>query len=119
MGQLVEPLKERMKLGAGPEKRERVIRRVIRVAATKNCKSVRSLAGRAIDWSSRWLVRGHWRKHEGLGKNRTGDYCVDGFTWVTEHERGPEGAPVVQKTRLIAAPPSETENSSLAAPRVG
>lgn len=54
-----------------------------------------------IDWSHRWEVRGHWRKIEGLGKNREGLYQVKDFTWVKNHTKGPAEALLVQKTRRI------------------
>jgi hypothetical protein len=55
-----------------------------------------------VDWTHRWMVRGHWRRHEGLGKNRAGEYCIQNFTWVTEHEKGPEDAPLVSdKVRVM------------------
>lgn len=51
--------------------------------------------GKSIDWSQRWWVRGHWRKHSGgTGKDRSGNYSVNGFTWVSEHLRGPDSAPI-------------------------
>jgi len=52
---------------------------------------------REIDWNERWWVRGHWRKLPGPevpGKDRSGEYNVKGFTWVTEHLRGPEDKPI-------------------------
>ena len=58
-------------------------------------------AGRKIDWSHRFEVRGHWRKHNGIGKNRAGDYCVEGSTYVIDYQKGPEEAPLVKKTRVV------------------
>jgi len=46
-------------------------------------------------------VRGHWRKHEGIGKDREGIYGVEGFTWVSEHVRGPGNLPLVKKVRIL------------------
>jgi hypothetical protein len=57
--------------------------------------------GKGIEWSHRWSVRGHWRTVPGLGKNREGQYSVTGHTWVSEHEKGPEDAPLITKTRLV------------------
>jgi hypothetical protein len=56
-----------------------------------------------IDWSHRWAVRGHWRElPEGkLGKDRSGEYVVRGFTWVEDHVKGPEDKPYIEKTRVI------------------
>jgi|GEM_PF-3902766 len=57
---------------------------------------------RVIDWSHRWLTRGHWRGHNGIGKDREGNYCVRGSTWVVEHEKGPKDAPLIaDKVRLV------------------
>lgn len=76
------------------------ISKIIRVSPNKEI--VRSIGSREVDWSHRWMVRGHWRKHNGLGKNRSGEYSVSGYTWVVEHEKGPEGAPLVaDKVRLF------------------
>lgn len=46
-------------------------------------------------------LRGHWRAHDGLGKDRDGNYCVGGFTWVKNHIRGDENLPLIKKTRII------------------
>lgn len=38
-----------------------------------------------------WEVMGHWRKLENessLGKNRNGEYIVEGYTWVIPHVKG-------------------------------
>lgn len=59
---------------------------------------------REIDWDMRWWVRGHWRKlpsPEVPGKDRTGEYNVKGFTWVTEHLRGPENKPIRNSTYIL------------------
>lgn len=56
----------------------------------------------AVDWSHAWEVRGHWRKTDGLGKNREGQYVVSGFTWVSSHVKGNVKAGVVKKTRWVA-----------------
>lgn len=61
---------------------------------------------REIDWSMRWWVRGHWRKlpaPEVPGKDRNGEYSVNGFTWVTEHLRGPEDKPIRKSTYVMEA----------------
>lgn len=56
----------------------------------------------SIDWSHRWVVMGHWRKTHLLGKDRNGVYCVNGYTWVVPHEKGPEGKPLISdKVRLL------------------
>lgn len=55
-----------------------------------------------IDWTHRWEVRGHWRKTNMIGKNREGEYCIDGFTWVKEHKKGPEEATLIKKLRVVS-----------------
>lgn len=54
-----------------------------------------------IDWSHRWEVRGHWRRIDGLGKNRDGEYLIQNFTWVKSHIKGPEDAVLIKTTRII------------------
>lgn len=54
-----------------------------------------------IDWSHRWEVRGHWRKHPGVGKDRNRSYCIKDFTWVRAHVRGPDDKDLVKKIRII------------------
>lgn len=99
----VEKTKERIKLGAGPDKETVVVRQVVRIAPKKVRETIQPIYGRAIDWSHRWLVRGHWvRLPGGIGKDRAGNYCVPDWTWRREHEKGPEGAPLIPKTRLVS-----------------
>lgn len=94
--------RNRIRIGTGQSKRTVTIRKIVHVRS-KGKKSIQDLesSGTKIDWSHRWVVRGHWRKHEGLGKNREGVYCVDGRTWVNSFEKGPEHAPLVKKLRLV------------------
>lgn len=56
-----------------------------------------------IEYSYRFEVRGHWRKlSEGsIGKDRNGEYKIEGYTWVNEHEKGSKDLPLLQKTRII------------------
>lgn len=78
----------------------RVVRKVIVLAARGRTGEV--VSERTIDWSHRFTVRGHWRVLEGgKGKNRVGERVVDGFTWVSEHEKGPDGAPLIPKLRVV------------------
>lgn len=41
-----------------------------------------------IDWKHSWSVVGHWRKIKKLGKNRVGEYCEVGRTWVNPSIKG-------------------------------
>lgn len=95
-----EHVRERVVIGTGAQKRIHRIRRIVHIRP-KSTSAPATGSSREIDWSHRWLVRGHWRKIDGLGKDRLGDYCVQGFTWVAEFQKGPEDAPLVRKTRLV------------------
>lgn len=77
---------------------------IIRISSEKNTKNqTPSISGREIQWLNRWWTRGHWRKHDGLGKNRAGERVVEGNTWVTEHLKGPESCPIINKTYQVTA----------------
>jgi hypothetical protein len=76
------------------------IRKIVYICS-KNKKEELIKKGLKIDWTHRWEVRGHWRDISGLGKDRAGDYCVEGKTWVTEHVKGPEDQPFIKKTRIL------------------
>lgn len=57
-----------------------------------------------IKYSHRFEVRGHWRKlssEEKIGKDRNGEYNINGFTWVNEFEKGDKELPLIEKTRII------------------
>lgn len=98
-----EVVKERIKIGIGKEKkRVHTIRRIIRVVPkSRSQEGLKPIAGKAISWSHSWEVRGHWRELAGIGKNRDGEYCERGRTWVKEHRKGPENMPVVRKVRYV------------------
>ncbi len=102
----MEEINIREKVGIGQNRRRLGIIKLIRIAPTAARSKVAALGKKQIDWSHRWFVRGHWRKATGLGKDRSGNYVVQGFTWVVSHEKGPEEAALVaKKTRLIKAVP--------------
>lgn len=65
----------------------------------KQYKKIKPVGTLSFDHS--FSVRGHWRRvAEGtIGKNRNGEYTVEGFTWVKEHVRG-EGE-LLRKLRVI------------------
>lgn len=51
--------------------------------------------GEGVEWSHRWLVRGHWRQiHDKDGNPR--------LTWVKAHIKGPDDKPLVLKDKLGA-----------------
>jgi hypothetical protein len=80
------------------------ISKIIRVIPHDRKEHAKPLFSKQIDWSHRWTVRGHWRRLEPgkLGKDRAGDYVVNGLTWVVNHIKGPDGAPLVDdKIRVV------------------
>lgn len=108
----VEATRERIKVGSGSDKRVITFRKIIHVRPKRAQVATSEITRRAIDWTHRFAVRGHWRKVDKLGKDRNGDYCVEGHTWVSEHIRGPEDAPLITKTRLV------TDQSNVLAPAI-
>lgn len=96
-----EHVRQRIKISSGATKRVHTIRRIVHVRPKKIRTESQGVTGKQIDWTHRWWRRGHWRTVEGLGKNRSGDYCISGKTWVIEHTAGAPDAPVIKKTRLI------------------
>jgi hypothetical protein len=71
---------------------------VVRLKHKSYKSDVKPLISKTINWSHSWWVRGHWRKIEGVGKNRQNEYNINGFTWVTEHFKGPEDKEIINKT---------------------
>lgn len=108
----LERTRQSVKLGTGKTKRLHRIRRVIYVSPKNKYETLESLTARNIDWTHRFVVRGHWRACDGrLGKNRAGEYCVSNFTWVTEHERGPEDKPLIKKVRVVDGQTSDVNEN--------
>lgn len=97
----VEYIRQKVKIGTGKEKKFHTIRKIIHIRPKSEVIDPSDPQHRNIDWSHRWLVRGHWRKISGLGKDREGQYCIKDFTWVKEHEKGPEDAPLISKVRIV------------------
>ena len=98
----METTRQAVRLGVGNNKRTHRIRRIVHVVPKKYVKKEKAGELKHIDFSHRFNVRGHWRKVSGaLGKDRNGDYTVSGYTWVVDHERGPEHLPLIKKTRLV------------------
>jgi hypothetical protein len=98
------PLPHAIKIGHKKTQRYHRIKRLIHVMPKKAVATYAPGHGRQVEWTHRWAVRGHWRKVTTLGKDREGNYCVEGWTWISEHVRGPETAPLVQKVRLVKEP---------------
>lgn len=95
-----EAVRGSVQIGNGKSKRTHRIRRIIHVAPRGAIENIRRTHS-AVDWSHRFEVRGHWRKTDALGKDRDGNYCVRGYTWVVDHTKGPENLPLIKKTRLV------------------
>lgn len=77
--------KQKIKIG----REKRFIRPKYTIITTKaNQQAVNKYIGKSLDWSYSFKVRGHWRRLNGLGKDRLGNYCIKGLTWVKEHIRG-------------------------------
>lgn len=51
--------------------------------------------GEQVEWSHRWMVRGHWRNHwhPRLGLHRP--------MWINDHIKGPDDKPLVLKEKII------------------
>jgi len=98
-----ENTRQSIKIGSGKEKTNRRIRKIVYVCPKKEYEKQNEKLGKQIDWSHRWLVRGHWRKCEGtLGKDREGLHCIPNYTWVVDHVKGPEDKILIaDKTRLV------------------
>lgn len=96
----LERVRERVTLGSGSEKRRHTIREVIHISPSVP-RASDPKSSREIDWSHRFEVRGHWRRVDTVGKDRDGNYGVEGYTWVREHVRGPEALPLIKKQRVV------------------
>jgi hypothetical protein len=89
------------------------INTIIRVIAKDRRSVTKPLVAKEINWTHRWLVRGHWVTfwqddaktlvdYSKIGKDRSGEYYVKGYTWRVEHEKGPDEAPLIaNKTRIV------------------
>jgi len=95
-----ESVNERVKLSTGGSKTIRKIKRVIHICGKRD--KTKLYGTREVDWSHAWSVRGHWRKIPTIGKNRLGEYVVKGFTWVADHQKGPESKDLVSKVRVLS-----------------
>ena len=110
-----EKINERIKVKTRTGTEFIKIKRLIHVRNRKD-ETAKGIYGGGgfLDWTHRWEVSGHWRKLQGIGKNRAGEHVVEGFTWVIPHSKGPEGKPLVKKIRTFSDPsPSSTETSKL------
>lgn len=90
----------RVRVGFGQNKRTVRVSQIVHVVPKTESGEAVGIGGAKINWSHRWEVRGHWRKIDGIGKDRDNQYQVAGWTWVTPHIKG-EGV-LVKKTRLVS-----------------
>jgi hypothetical protein len=54
-----------------------------------------------VEWSHQWMVRGHYRDIDGIGKSPRGVYDQRGRTWVREHVKGPDDKILIEKHRMV------------------
>lgn len=100
-----EKIMRHFRIKNGPLAGKHTIRDVIHIRPKpKIIKSEkeRISPSRIINWSHQWEVMGHWRKIQGLGKDRDGKYEVSGLTWVLPHIKGNENEPLIIKKRVLS-----------------
>lgn len=98
--------KHRCKLKVGKVKTIHKIKDVIYVCPHSYKSELESQSRGPVDWSHSFWVRGHWRKIDGIGKDRQDVRGVDGYTWVSHYIKG--DGPLVTKTRLITTKKERT-----------
>lgn len=96
-----QKVKEKIKLKRYGRTVTHTIKKLIHITPKKNREAYHPISASNINWSHRWSVRGHWMRTKGVGKDREGNYCVEGFTWRNAHIKGPEEMPLVKKQRLV------------------
>jgi len=96
-----EKVRQKFKIGSGKDKEFIKINQIVRIIPRREKDNATPVMGREVDFSHRFEVRGHWRRVNGVGKDRSGKYCVKGFTWVTPFVKGPEERPLVKKARIL------------------
>lgn len=102
-----EQTNRKIKIGSGITKKFIKIRKVIHIGLMKKLKNYAEAENIKIDFSHRFSIRGHWRElNENnsktlIGKDRTGNYCVQGWTWVRDSIKGDEDKPLLRKVRTI------------------
>lgn len=89
----------RMRIGTGKDRAAVKINRVVRVMLKTERKEYERVVGRVVDWTHKWEVMGHWRKVDGVGKDRDGNYTMRGVTWVAPHVKGK--GDLVKKQRVV------------------
>ena len=92
---------ENIKYKIGSEKKFLRPKNITYVSPVKYIQTTESNSHKNITWTHRWEVRGHWRKTSTIGKDRDGNYCVHGYTWVKPSIKGPQNSPLIKKSRLV------------------
>jgi hypothetical protein len=75
----------------------------VTVIALRKRKHADGETGTEIEWSHRWLVRGHWRK-QWVGP-RDGEVGVDRYqtpVWIHPHVKGPDDAPFLVRDHVYS-----------------
>ena len=93
---------KRLKIKHRGEKKLHKIKKLFYVIKNRGQAEEKGIASHNIDWQHSWSVRGHWRKIDKnkIGKDRGGEYCVEGHTWIKNYIKG--DGELVKKTRLVA-----------------
>jgi hypothetical protein len=111
----VETTRHSIKIGTGKGKVNHRIRRIIHIKPKRKRDCLEDPCDtRTVDFSHRFVRRGHFRElPEGkIGKNRDGDYCMAGETWVNESKPiGPANKPLIKKVRFVDG--QQTKDSNL------
>jgi len=87
-------------------KKQKFVKKITHVKLDRYEQKQSPLTGRFLEFTHSFSVMGHWRKARGYGKDRKGNYCIPGYTWVSEHIRG-DGL-FIKKQRMVL--PSGQEN---------
>ena len=69
------------------------------ISDKKYISDIERTVGEKLDWKHSWKVMGHWREISGIGKDRDGNYCMIGKTWVNPCIRG--DGPMIEKLKII------------------
>lgn len=73
--------------------------KIVYISKEKRGRDISPLSNEKIEWKHSWKVCGHWRVFDGIGKNRYGERCVHGKTWVNPCIKG--NGELVEKIRLF------------------
>jgi len=95
----LDKTKMKFRTGTGKLRRQLTLKNIVYVIPSAERATFNEKYGAKIDWTHRWEVRGHWRTVPNIGKDPDGDYCIPGKTWVRPSVKGPDTAPLIQKTR--------------------